>query len=85
MKHILLDLCMTFFLDYHVIWKWRIELKGNLHIAPYWKNIRKGILGNDSSDKLSYIGFFSVHIRFSLRGFRENLRRYPDGKLILFK
>ena len=61
------------------------ELKGNLKIAPYWKNIRKGILGNDNSDKLSYIGFFSVHIRFSLRGLREKLTRYRDGKLILFK
>ena len=47
----------------------------------------KGILGEDSPDKLRQTIFFLVGVRFGLRGLKEqhDLRRYPDSQINLVK
>ena len=43
----------------------------------------KGILGEDSPDKLRQTVFFLIGVRFGLRGLKEQyeLRRYPDSRI----
>ena len=47
----------------------------------------KGILGEDSPDKLRQTVFFLIGVRFGLRGLKEQyeLRRYPDSQINIVK
>ena len=47
----------------------------------------KGILGEDSSDKLRKTLSFLIGVRFGLRGLKEQceLRRYPDSQINIVK
>ena len=47
----------------------------------------KGILGEDSPDKLRQTVFFFLSVRFGLRGLKEQyeLRRYPDSQINIVK
>ena len=47
----------------------------------------KGILGEDSPDKLRQTVFFLIGVRFGLRGLKEqyDLRRYPDSQINIVK
>ena len=60
--------------------------------TPSWKNMskyceEKGILGEDSPDKLRQTVFFLIGVRFGLRGLKEqyDLRRYPDSQINIVK
>ena len=47
----------------------------------------KGILGEDSPDKLRQTVFFLISVRFGLRGLKEQyeLGRYPDSQINIAK
>ena len=50
------------------------------HEQVLWE---KGILVEDSPDKLRQTVFFLIGVRFGLRGLKEQyeLRRYPDSQI----
>ena len=50
------------------------------HEQVLWE---KGILGEDSPNKLRQTVFFLIGVRFGLRGLKEqyDLRRYPDSQI----
>ena len=54
------------------------------HEQVLWE---KGILGEDSPDKLRQTVFFLIGVRFGLRGLKEqyDLRRYPDSQINIVK
>ena len=54
------------------------------HEQVLWE---KGILGEDSPDKLRQTVFFLIGVRFRLRGLKEQyeLRRYPDSQINIVK
>ena len=54
------------------------------HKAILWD---KGILGEDSPDKLRRTVFFLVGLKFGFRGLKEqhDLRRYPDSQINIVK
>ena len=54
------------------------------HEAILWD---KGILGEDSPDKLRRTVFFLIGLKFGLRGLKEqhDLRRYPDSQINIVK
>ena len=47
----------------------------------------KGVLGEDSPDKLRQTVFFLIGVKFGLRGLKEQceLRRYPDSQINIVK
>ena len=54
------------------------------HEQVLWE---KGILGEDSPDKLRQTVFFLIGARFGLRGLKEqyDLRRYPESQINIVK